>query len=106
VRAVAVACVSDFTLYSVPRVGREALRTSPLRSGGLTVVNQIIEDKLGQPVRVMLASLRQGDDLVDDDFRHRVVNVTLEQERVTGASGGPDGNADQASSSHPFRRRA
>jgi hypothetical protein len=50
----------------------------------LTVVNQIIEDKLGQPVRVMLASLRQGDDLVDDDFRHRVVNVTLEQERVAG----------------------
>jgi hypothetical protein len=36
----------------------------------------------GQPVGVMLAGLRQGDDLLDDDFRHRVFNITVEQERV------------------------
>jgi hypothetical protein len=37
-------------------------RGSPLGSGGLTVVNQIIEDKLGQPVRIVLAGLRMSDD--------------------------------------------
>jgi hypothetical protein len=31
----------------------------------------------------MLAGLRQGDDPVDDDFGHRVINITVEQERVT-----------------------
>src|ERR1700683_2712616 len=30
----------------------------------------------------MLASLCKSDDFVDDDLRYRVVNITLEQERV------------------------
>jgi hypothetical protein len=29
-----------------------------------------------------LAGLSQGDDLVDDDFGYRVINITVEQERV------------------------
>jgi hypothetical protein len=35
----------------------------------------------GQPVGVMLAGLRRGDDPVDDDFGHRVIDITVEQER-------------------------
>jgi len=30
----------------------------------------------------MLAGLRQGNNLVDDDFGHRVIKITVEQERV------------------------
>jgi hypothetical protein len=48
----------------------------------LTVIHQIVEDKLGQPVSVMLASFREMDDFVCDDFSNRVINITLEQERV------------------------
>jgi hypothetical protein len=48
---------------------------APLRSGGSTVIDQVVEDKLGEPVGIMLASFRQNDELFDDDFRHRVVRV-------------------------------
>jgi hypothetical protein len=47
-----------------------------------TVVNQIIEDMFGYPVGVILTGLRQVDDLVDDDFDHRSINITIEQEGV------------------------
>jgi PAS domain-containing protein len=47
-----------------------------------TVVNQIIEDMFGYPVGVILTGLRQVDDLVDDDFDHRIINITIEQEGV------------------------
>jgi hypothetical protein len=58
------------------------VRGSPLRSGGLTVVNQIIEDMFGDPIRIVLASLRKGDDLRGDDFSHRGVHVSLKHERI------------------------
>ena len=47
-----------------------------------------------------------------EDGQQRVGQANFEQlEKIvlkvgTGASGGPEGNADQASSSHPLRRRA
>jgi len=53
-----------------------------LRSGGLTIVSQIIEHKLGQTVRIVLAGLHKGEKFVCDDFRHRVFNIAFEQERV------------------------
>jgi hypothetical protein len=48
----------------------------------LTVIHQVIENELRQPVGVMLAGIRESDDFVDDDLSHRVIAVALEQKRV------------------------
>jgi hypothetical protein len=49
----------------------------------LTIVSQIKKDKLGQPVGVIARpSHHQVDDLVDDDFSHRVVNIAPKHQRI------------------------
>jgi hypothetical protein len=56
--------------------------TAPLRSGGSTVIDHIVYEKLGQPVGVILAGLRVSHDLAGDDFRHRVVHIAFERKQA------------------------
>jgi hypothetical protein len=69
-----------------PQCGQRSVMAQVSKSvtvgGGLTVIHQVIENELRQPVGVMLAGIRESDDFVDDDLSHRVIAVALEQKRV------------------------